>query len=148
MSSSRFATRASFVANRWSVAQSGGSITSHVRANRRSFPAARMNGRSLAWKDWYGTMFGCAVPIGPGTTPPIRWLAAWFTIAATLASNSATLTCRPRPVASRSRSAARMPIAAYRPVITSSSATPAFVGSPSRSPVTLISPESACTMMS
>jgi hypothetical protein len=49
---------------------------------------------------------------------------------------------------SRSRSAASTPTAAYSPVITSSSATPAFVGSPSRSPVTLISPESAWTMMS
>ena len=47
-------------------------------------------------------MFGCSVPIGPATTPPSRWFAAWFTIAATLASNSDTLTWRPRPVRARS----------------------------------------------
>ena len=71
-----------------------------------------MNGRSLAWNTWYGTMFGCSLPMGPGTTPPSRWLAAWFTSAATPASNSATSTWRPRPVRSRSTSAAWMPIAA------------------------------------
>ena len=69
-------------------------------------------------------------------------------MAATLASKSDTLTCRPRPVLARSSSAAWIPIVAWSPVMTSSSATPAFVGSPSRSPVTLIRPLSAWTMMS
>ena len=41
-----------------------------------------------------------------------------------------------------------MPIAACKPVMTSRSATPAFTGSPSGSPVTLMSPDSAWTMMS
>src|SRR5687768_6708604 len=41
-----------------------------------------------------------------------------------------------------------MALAAYRPQITSSSATPTFVGSPPGCPVTLISPDNACTMMS
>ncbi len=41
-----------------------------------------------------------------------------------------------------------MPIAISNPVITSSRATPTFTGSPSGSPVTLISPDSAWTMMS
>ena len=35
----------------------------------RSFPAARMNGRSEAWNAWYGQMLGCAVPIEPGDDP-------------------------------------------------------------------------------
>ena len=39
-------TRASFVANRSSSARSGRPITSQVRSNSRSLPAARMNGRS------------------------------------------------------------------------------------------------------
>ena len=51
-------------------------------------------------------MLGCSLPSGPGTVPPSRWLAAWFTSAATLASKSDTLTCRPRPVRPRSTSAA------------------------------------------
>ena len=107
-----------------------------------------MNGRSDARKAWYGTMLGCAVPSADGTMPPIKVFAAWFTMAATLASNSDTLTWRPTPVRSRSASAARMPIAACRPVTTSSSATPAFTGAPPGSPVTLIRPHIACTMMS
>ena len=40
--------------------------TSHVARNSLSLPAARMNGRSAAWNTWYGTMFGCSLPIGPG----------------------------------------------------------------------------------
>ena len=88
------------------------------------------------------------MPSGAGTMPPINVLAAWFTIAKTLASNNATLTCRPTPVRSRSDSAARMPTAAWSPVTTSSSATPVFTGFPPGSPVTLMSPLSACTMMS
>ena len=63
INSSRCTTRDSFVANRGSSAHSGCPTTSHVLANSRSFPAARMNGRSFAWNDWYGTMFGCSVPI-------------------------------------------------------------------------------------
>jgi hypothetical protein len=58
----------------------------------------------------------------------------------------------PRPERSRSMSAARMPLLAYRPVIMSESATPTFCGpppgTPSRSPVTLISPPMACTRKS
>ena len=72
ISSSRCTTRASFVANRGSSAHAAWPTTSQVLANNRSLPAARMNGRSFAWNDWYGTMFGCAVPIRSGTTPPIR----------------------------------------------------------------------------
>ena len=52
ISDSRCATRASFVANRSSSARPGRPRTSHVAANSLSLPAARMNGRSLAWNIW------------------------------------------------------------------------------------------------
>ena len=148
-SSSRCATRAWFVANRSSSAHSACPTTSQMRRNSRSLPpghderAIRRRGRPGTARCWGAP---CRAPLG--TSPPIKVFAAWFTIAATLASNSDTLTWRPTPVRSRSASAARMPIVACRPVTTSSSATPAFTGSPPGSPVTLIRPHIACTMMS
>jgi len=58
----------------------------------------------------------------------------------------------PRPVASRRASAARMPTAAYMPVMMSTTGTPTFSGPPpglpSGSPVTLINPLIAWIMKS
>ena len=82
-----------------------------------------------------------------GTTPPARYAEAWFTIPDSSDVSSDTDTRCPSPVASRCRSAARIPNAACSPVITSTSATPAFAGRPG-SPVTLISPPTACTSRS
>ncbi len=59
-----------------------------------------------------------------------------------------TSTCWPRPVSCRTFSAARIPMVACSPAITSNMATPARNGSPPGSPVTLIRPEMACTMRS
>ena len=69
---SRLRTRSALVANRSSDASSGRPITPQVRSKSRSFPAARMNGRSAASNSWYGTMLGCALPSGRGTRPPSR----------------------------------------------------------------------------
>ena len=51
--------------------------------------------------------------------------------------------CCPSPLRSRSASAASTAVAAYMPVRMSVIATPTFIGSPSGSPVTLISPPMA-----
>ncbi len=62
----------------------------------------------------------------------------------TAESNRHASMCWPRPVRSRSASAARMPVAAKSPVVRSVIAMPAFCGPPpgrsSRSPVTLMKP--------
>ncbi|CUI92850.1 Uncharacterised protein [Achromobacter xylosoxidans] len=56
-----------------------------------------------------------------------------------LSSNEMSICC-PSPVASRWRNAARMPTAAYMPVMTSAMPTPTFIGVPSVSPVRLMMP--------
>ena len=83
-----------------------------------------------------------------GTTPAIVNAEPWLTSAASSAENRLTSTRWPSPVASRWRSAARIPTVANSPASTSTSATPTFWGSPSGAPVMLISPPSAWTSRS
>ena len=88
-------------------------------------------------------MLGWALPIRPGVTPAAVWAVDWFTSAASRQVSRFSSTAWPWPVRSRWRRAARMPVVANRPVITSTSATPTFCGSPSGAPVTLIRPPTA-----
>jgi hypothetical protein len=59
-----------------------------------------------------------------------------------------TSTCCPSPVRNRCSSAARIPAKANVPAIVSARDEPAFIGGPSGSPVMLISPAAACTIVS
>ena len=107
--------------------------TSHVRRNSRSFPAARMNGSIRGVEGL--VRHDVRVRGAQG-----RWHHASDQRVRRLVHHRGHARVEERrrsrggrrPVRSRSASAARMPIAACRPVTTSSSATPAFTGSPSR----------------
>ncbi len=72
----------------------------------------------------------------------------WFASQATCVSSMPISTCCPCPVASRCRSAASTPMQPYSPANRSATGTPTFIGSPSGSPVRLITPPIACTRLS
>ncbi len=93
-------------------------------------------------------MVACAFPHRPASRPvaSVAWVT--FTSPASAESKSGTSIRCPRPERSRSRSAARTATAAFWPVSTSTTATPAFTGTPSGSPVTAIHPLRACTAKS
>jgi len=88
------------------------------------------------------------LPIRKGTVPPATYALDWFTSPESAEDSRLTSTCWPCPDFSRARSAARIPMVAWRPAITSKTEMPARYGGPSGSPVRLISPEIACTMRS
>ena len=96
----------------------------------------------------YGNTLGCALPIRYGTTPAVAYAELWLTSPDSADDSRLTSTRWPSPVASRCRSAARMPITAWLPAITSNTEMPARYGGPSGSPVRLISPDAACTIRS
>ena len=96
----------------------------------------------------YGNRLGWLLPIRNGTTPPATNALVWFTSPDSAEDSRFTSMCWPRPVSWRWLSAARTPIVACSPAMTSKSATPARYGSPSVSPVRLMNPEIACTMRS
>ena len=93
-------------------------------------------------------MLGWRFPIRPGTTPPLANAEDWLTRAANADDSRFTSMNWPRPLTPLSASAATMPTVAYRPVITSTTATPVLVGGPPDSPVMLMKPLAACTMKS
>src|SRR5664279_2725240 len=70
--STRWATRAAFVANRESTAAPAMPSTSHNAPNCRSLATATTSGRSAAASVSYGVMLGCRLPNGPGTTAAVR----------------------------------------------------------------------------
>ena len=96
----------------------------------------------------YGNRLGWLLPIRNGTTPPATYALVWLTSPDSAEDSRLTSTCWPRPVSCRVFSAARMPIVACSPAITSKTEMPARYGSPSGSPVRLIRPEIACTIRS
>ena len=104
---------------------SGTPSTSHSLRNWPSFAAATMRSLSLVGKGSYGNTLGCALPIRNGTTPPAAYAELWFTRPVSAEDNRLTSTSWPWPVASRWRSAARMPITAWLPAITSNTEMPA-----------------------
>ena len=71
------------------------------------------------------------MPIRNGTTPPATKAPVWFTSPDMAEASRLISTCWPRPVSCRWLSAARTPMVACRPEITSNTATPARYGSPS-----------------
>ena len=83
--------------------------------------------------DWYGTMFGWALPHRRGSSPVASWLASTLVSAATLASIRLTSTAggSMSPPRAFPSSAASAPTATSSPASRSSSATPAFCGGPS-----------------
>ena len=93
-------------------------------------------------------MLGWRLPRRDGTTPPDTHAEPWLISDTSAESISETSTWRPRPVRSRSASAAWMPVTASSPHTRSISAAPAFSGRPSASPVTLMRPPIACSRKS
>ena len=69
ISASRATTRSSFVRNRESAARCGNPTASQNRGHWRSLPTATTIGTSAVSKTWYGTMFGCALPLRVGDRP-------------------------------------------------------------------------------
>ena len=113
-----------------------------------SLPAVMISSPSEHGSGSYGNRLGWLLPIRNGTTPPATKAPVWFTRPDMADASRLISTCWPRPVSCLWLSAARIPMVACRPEITSNTATPARYGSPSGSPVTLISPEVAWTMRS
>jgi hypothetical protein len=93
----------------------------------------------------YGYRLRWALPIRWGTTPPATYAEVWFT-SADNADESRFVSIRcPMPVRARWCSAATIPSAECRPVITSNTEMPDRNGGPSGDPVKLISPDTPCT---
>ena len=91
---------------------------------------------------------GECVPSSPGTSPETNVLAASVPRLVRANSSSEEETCRPTPVRSRSRWAARSPNAQLIPAPTSSTGAPTLTGPDASLPVTLITPLSACRIRS
>ena len=114
--SSRCSTQPSRVANLGSLMNSGRPMVVTSCSKWVSRPTWMMNHPSEAWNG--SMMSGPRSPL----RSPIDQKFVTMSVMATIASNIATSTCWPRPVRSRPRSAARMPIAAKSEVPMSPSA--------------------------
>ena len=147
-SSARLAVRSWFRRNRGSATSSSTPSTLHSRANWPSLPAMTISSPSAVGSGSYGKRLGCALPMRCGTAPPATYALVWLTSPESAADMRSTSTRWPRPVRSRSRSAARIPMAVCIPDMTSKTDIPARYGGPSGSPVRLIRPDIACTMRS
>src|SRR3954470_20045336 len=146
ITSSRCSTRSPLVAM---PGVSGSSPNSaHSRRHSDSLAQATWTLPSAQWNRPYGAIEGwwlpCARPTWPATVHAVPWKACTPTIAA----SSEVRTTWPRPVRSRSSSAASTPYAPYMPASRSPIGTPTRCGSSGPGPVTDISPPSPCAIWS
>ena len=141
--------RSRLVGKRGSPASSGRPSAWHSRPNRASLPAAMISGRSAVGVGLEGRDRRMAVADAAGdlrrsphsARRALSRIAIW-------PSSMLTSTFSPAPVRSRWYRALPMPASRNRPPVMSPMEVPALVGGPPGWPVTLISPPSACTIMS